>query len=152
MIRNAALPTMLCLPWTSCSTAKHCLVVGYPCYTKLPIQRLSFCFQGNRLIADCGSTSFSYLDMCDQVLNSSNIAAAPLPVPSSVPAELTAATPVAVVQPVAATPPANASQVASQRFVCISLTFVHYALLQCMLQDSCQLYVSAFPCRRRQVG
>ncbi|KAL3132029.1 hypothetical protein ABBQ32_008648 [Trebouxia sp. C0010 RCD-2024] len=69
---------------------------------------------GNRLIADCGSTSFSYLDMCDQVLNSSNIAAAPLPVPSSVPAELTAATPVAVVQPVAATPPANASQVASQ--------------------------------------
>ncbi|KAL3156343.1 hypothetical protein ABBQ38_000661 [Trebouxia sp. C0009 RCD-2024] len=58
---------------------------------------------GNRLIADCGSTSFSYLDMCDQILNSSDIAAAPLPEP-------TAATPVAVVPPVAPTPPANTTE------------------------------------------
>lgn len=58
------------------------------------------------------------------MLNSSNAPAAPVPKPSPVTPEPTAAVPVDAVRPAEAPPPADASQVAIARFVCLLLMFL----------------------------
>lgn len=57
---------------------------------------------GNGLVANCGNSSFSYLDICDSLLNSTDVVASPSPSPSP------SATPTPTVAPtVAATPAAT---------------------------------------------
>ena len=60
--------------------------------------------QGNGIIANCVNSSFSYLDVCDNLLNSTDVALSPSPTPT--PTATLAATPMPTAAP-AATPAAT---------------------------------------------
>ena len=53
--------------------------------------------QGNSLTANCGNSSFSYLDICDSLLNSTDTVPSPSPTSVATPVATPAATPAATV-------------------------------------------------------
>lgn len=72
-----------------------------PSYTKQGISLV-----GNGITANCGNSSFSYLDVCDSLLNSTDVLPSPSPTPT--PTATPAATPTPTAAPtVAATPVAT---------------------------------------------
>jgi len=60
--------------------------------------------QGNGITANCGNSSFSYLDVCDSLLNTTDVVPSPSPTPTPTPTP--AATPTATVAPTGAATPA----------------------------------------------
>ena len=111
-VSSLPLLTLLTLRRCTLVTVTHCL---------------SFCLQGNRLTADCGNSSYVYLDICDKLLNGSDSGVASAPTPT--PAEATMA-PTGVVSPAVATPPADAGA-SSERSVYLLPIVVHYAAWRC---------------------
>ena len=73
--------------------------------------------QGNNLTADCGNTSYTYLDICNELVNSSVNAPAVLP---TVPASLPVAAPSGSASPSGLVPapatPSDVNGVATNRF------------------------------------
>jgi len=55
--------------------------------------------QGNGITANCGNSSFSYLDVCDSLLNTTDVVPSPSPTPTPTPtvAPTVAAKPAATV-------------------------------------------------------
>ncbi|KAL0054583.1 hypothetical protein WJX82_011192 [Trebouxia sp. C0006] len=70
-----------------------------PSYTKQGISLV-----GNGITANCGNSSFSYLDVCDSLLNTTDVVPSPSPTPTPTPTP--AATPTATVAPTGAATPA----------------------------------------------
>ena len=85
------------------------------------------CLQGNSFTANCGNSSYAYLDICDKLLNSTDVAAASVPTSSPAVDSPTMAAPVAAVAPAVTPPPADASGVATQRSGHKSPGVMHHA-------------------------
>lgn len=77
------------------------------------------------LTADCGNSSFGYLDICDKLLNGSASPAASAPVPTAT--EPTVALPPDAVSP--ATSPADTGGVSTQRSVYLAPYVIKYAAM-----------------------
>ena len=101
-------------------------------------------WQGNTLSADCGNSSYTYLDICNSLLNGSSStpaaspSAAPGVAPAAAPSAPALSSPAAALEASPASAPSSVSNQAANRFVtyccyrCIMYFIVHLAAQSCI--------------------
>lgn len=87
--------------------------------------------QGNSLTADCGNSSYTYLDICNELVNGSAPAPAAVPAPGPAPSPLAVAAPSGSASPgvlePAPTTPSDVDGVATDRFDALHANTMHSA-------------------------